>query len=681
MNVRLPRGVAVAIGCCLLPLNLIWTLGPRAAAERTGAQSSGQVLIESVTPAVPKTKSKLVISGRVANNSDSSVLHPGVRLLLSPTPLSARSEVAEVLNGTGGTEGVPVSGTEHSLGQRLAPGQQAEFRISLPFSRLDLGSSAAVHAVFVESLSDGNRIGISGTVLPWFPRGARYRPSGLALAWPIEQLPAVAADELVLDPNLPTELGPRGRLSRLVAAGARNDVSWLVDSATVETAAGMADGYRLDGPDGPSPGDLTDYAKAFVSSLAGALGRGPATLVVYATDDDDSLQRGGLPSFVVRSVSLPEAIADERLPAVATTTVFAPIGGRVDEPTMRALVDAGVRTFVLSDRAFPPDPEVTFTPTGATSVDIAGSRVQILLSDTSLARNLALPLTTAAERSLARQRFLAETAMITLERPEEPRRALALPPALWDPPTDWVKELLSALRTAPWLRLVPLANVPGSGEVTRSKTSYGRSLRKTELPRAYVVRIRELESRLKSLTGIVDDPTGFGETFTLALQRAGSALWRGRVTQRRELIETIGAQLNAEKAKVRVISSGSVTLAGESGVLPLTIANDLDRAVTVGLRLRTANEVRLQYGKPAALTIDARQKTGIEIPVRVVGSEPMEVHIVLTDRHGNAFDSSARLELRSTASSRIAAIVSVIGGVTLLVLVGLRFWRRASRRG
>ncbi|MDZ7578351.1 MAG: DUF6049 family protein [Candidatus Nanopelagicales bacterium] len=679
MTVRLNRVMAAATALSLTVLPAVATASVTAAAPPRAQQADQQalVLIESVTPAVPGPKSKLVIQGRVANNTGDAVDSPAVQLRLSPEPLTSRSEIREVLRGSTLRQGIPVPGTQRDLGQRLEPGQQAGFRIRLPISSLELGPGAGVYAFMVESSSGGVPVGRAGTVVPWFPPKAHYEPTGLALMWPVEQLPDVAADELVMAPQLPEDFGPDGRLTRLVSAGSGHDVAWMVDAATVTTAAGMSDGYRILGPDGPQPGDRTDDAKAFLAQLSTALSQKAVTLPGYAAADADALQRAGLVSLVVRSVSLPGGTASEYLPGATATTAYVPASGRVDDDTMRALADAGVRTFVLSDRAFPPDPPLNYTPTGATAVDISASTVRVLLADSPLSRTLAAPTQTAAERSSASQRFLAETAMITLERPNEPRQVVGMPPALWDPPPGWTADLVAALEKAPWVRLIPLSRVGLSGQVPRFKSPYRQAQRKSELPSRYMSRLRSLEQRLASLTAIVDDASGFGETFTLALQRAASALWRDRPESRQQLVATISRQLREEKAKVRVVSSGTVTLSGDSGVLPLTIANDLDRTVTVGIRLRTANQVRLQYGQPKPLTIRAKQKAGIELPVRIVGSQPMEVAIVLTDRDGNVYDANATLELRSTAASSIAAAVAILAGVALLILVGIRFWRRA----
>lgn len=277
--------------------------------------------------------------------------------------------------------------------------------------------------------------------------------------------------------------------------------------------------------------------------------------------------------------------------------------------------------------------------------------------------------------------MLADTAMITLERPAEPRNVAVAPPLLWDPPESWTKQLLTQLTSAPWIRLIGLDGVlDGGGEVPRQDLGALPGGAPRALPQRYVQRLADLHRDLASLTSIVNEPDGFGETFSLAIQRAGSALWRKKRKSRVELVSTIDAQLQQERNRVRVVSSGTVTLAGDSGIVPLTVANDLDRSVSVGIELQPREGIGLEYQEQDPVTIAADAKAGLEIPVRVIGSQPVIVDVVITDREGLPFSNSASFELRSTAATRIAGVIVGVGGITLAVLVALNLWRRRRTR-
>lgn len=636
-----------------------------------------EVLIESVTPSLPTDRDDLTVAGRIANTSDADIALPRVQLRLSPLQLNSRGEITAVLNGTTDRTGLPLPGTASDLGPTLSPGQQAQFSVSVPMADLGLDPGrAGVYAVFVEAMSGELPLIEAGTVIPWFPPDAKFRPTQLAWLWPIVQKPAIAADELVVDPSLPGEFTTGGRLGRLLDLGEQYPVSWLIDTSTWESARAMSDGYRVQGPGGPEPGDQTDAAAQFADRVKALMARTRTTTTQFAFADADALQRGGLTSYVVRAATLPTVIGDQISAGSDTTELFDAPSGTSDPATLETLTDSGVRELLLNERVFPPEPPISYTPSGVTAVTVGGTEVTGLLSDQMLGRTLARPLTTAADRSRAKQEFLAQTALITLELPNEPRSVIASPPPLWDPPQAWLKRLVAAIDKADWVDLVDLSQVAQATSVPRVDNGYSEADRRRELPQEYIGRIKNLDDQLDRLSRIVIDPAGYGESFSLAIQRAGSALWRPDDSGRMLFLDTIEQQIQEQKRKVRVVSSGTVTLAGDSGIVPLTIANDLDRPVSVGVQLSTTNPITLQYTPIDPVRIDAQEKAGVEVPVRVVGSQPMTVTIVLTDKEGRLYDDSAQIDLRSTASSRIATVVAVVGGVALVVLVSLNLFRR-----
>lgn len=666
----------------LLALAIIFVL-PSTVLNASGASTKAdsavdavEVLIDSVKPVVPRAKSTLRIAGTISNGGDLPIEDPVVQLRLSPDPLNSRSEIPEVMEGTTQRRGVVIPNTQKALPASIQPGQSADFKAKVKLSDLALSTNGAVYAIFVEVVSGFTSRGWAATTVPWFPRSAEYEPSGLSLLWPITQRPSVASNALVIDPDLPGEFAAGGRLDDLLKAGSGAPVSWVVDTATLQTAATLADGYQVLTESGPESVDGSAEAQEFSARLEQELASKPVSIPGYAVVDADAMQRAGLSSFVVRSTSLPRVIGEAQLADANRSEVFLAPGGRVDDDTLRVLVDAGVRTVVVSDRAMPPTQTLNYTPTGAAVLGADDGEVEFLLTDRQLDREFSSDLATVEQRARAKQAILSDLAMITLERPSEPRNVVALPPVIWDPGAAWAGDIVADVVKAPWIKLVQPADVNTGPLVERAPPIYGRKARKSELPASYVERIAGLERRLDALTSVVDDPVGFGEDFATALQRSASGLWRDSAKERDAFLETISHQLDAEKQKVSVVSAGSVTLAGDNGILPLTIANELERDVTVGVELRTANQIRLLYDPPKPVAVKSSQKTGIEVPIRVVGSQPMEVSVVLTDAEGGFYDDSATLQLQSTASTRIAAVVAAVAASAFLVLVGIRLVRR-----
>jgi hypothetical protein len=138
----------------------------------------------------------------------------------------------------------------------------------------------------------------------------------------------------------------------------------------------------------------------------------------------------------------------------------------------------------------------------------------------------------------------------------------------------------------------------------------------------------------------------------------------------------VAADLDAEEAKVTTISSGTVTLSGNSGILPLTVSNALEQDVEVKVVLAADPPVRLNFIPPELTLVAAGKRSVVEIPVEVFGTGPLPVAVTLTDRTGRPFLTTGDLELRATAANRIAAGFAAVSGAMLVAMVLWRFKKR-----
>jgi hypothetical protein len=111
-----------------------------------------------------------------------------------------------------------------------------------------------------------------------------------------------------------------------------------------------------------------------------------------------------------------------------------------------------------------------------------------------------------------------------------------------------------------------------------------------------------------------------------------------------------------------------VSLPGESGVIPVTVANDLDRPARVGLRLTGTPRVRFEADDVEPVTIAPGQKQTFEVLATVLGTGPVSVEITLLTPEGETFGTPATTEVRSAAYARAAQGV-VLGLFGILVLL------------
>ena len=144
----------------------------------------------------------------------------------------------------------------------------------------------------------------------------------------------------------------------------------------------------------------------------------------------------------------------------------------------------------------------------------------------------------------------------------------------------------------------------------------------------------------------------------------------------------VGPNGAGKSTVLRVISgllkaaSGSVSLPGETGTIPVTIANDLDVPVTVGLRVTGEPAVRLDAPPVAPVTIAPGRKASVEVTARVAGSGSVTAVLQLTTPSGEDYGPPARIEVGSAAYARAAAWVVGAAFALLLALVAVNTVRR-----
>lgn len=251
----------------------------------------------------------------------------------------------------------------------------------------------------------------------------------------------------------------------------------------------------------------------------------------------------------------------------------------------------------------------------------------------------------------------------------------------WRPTAAFVAPLLRASERAPWMSLTTaselLAQPPPLGSGGRS--AYGERAQGAELAPQYLNQVARISQRVGLLASIVDNPIGVTEPFSGALLRAQSASWRTEPDTGTALLRSIRGEINAEIAKVQVLASGSVTLSGDTGRVPITIANDLTQTVTVGLRLQGDIPTRVIAEDVGGIVIEPGKRTSIDINARVVGGDPVRATVQLLTPSGEAFGTPTPLEIGSTAYARAASWVVIGAFIALVIFVVVGVTRRIHR--
>lgn len=685
-----------------MTLTLILTLiGVGIGAKPAAADPAGSVVsvvLDQVTPIAPRPGGTLRISGTLLNSSGSAVNEVSARLGISASPLNERAQIAKISELELAPEIDPVdyflNKTKVEVNDVLEPGDQASFEIVVPLNDLPLGRDG-VYTVMVEVLGSTGTSGVSRqggvrTFLPWM--GSESNPIDLVWLWPLADYPAQEANGVLLNEGIPRSLAPSGRLDSLLNIAARNSskISWIADPELLQVTRDVSDGYQVRSGDSISVGDLSQEAGQWLARLDQALvvsresevgssatGRLPIRVTPYADIDASAVTRSGQDTDVVRATTAAAVVASSVLGESVEGTLYWAPSGRLNKKTGGLLASSGVRTVILRGTALPPsDPTIISTGLGVLGTTFGG--MNAVLIDPGLSSTLSLPQTSESNAILMRQRFLAETVLLSQLIPSEStsRMIVAGPQDIrWNPSSDALNSLLDATGRVPWLNSASLSELltENSTDIPRKRVGYGPRAQGAELPATYIQKVQEANEELASLTAVLDNPGGITDAYAEAILRAQSSAWRLEPATGVELVSSISVSLQEQINKVYALSEGTITLSGESGLVPVTIANDLDRSVTVGVQLRGFPTARLESDPLYEITIEPGKKVSVELEATVVGGRTLSAGVQLLTPEGQDFGLPARIELVSTAYARAAAWVigAAFAAIVLFVVVGI----------
>jgi hypothetical protein len=654
-----------------------------------------RINITGLAPIALGAGTSVSLSGTIANTGLTTITSLSVRLTLSATPVLERRELRKASEAEGGYGSIPLFATTTAVADALAPGAKAPYRLTVDTAGLPL-SAPGVYVIGVEAVGFGPAgyviLDSSRTLIPYVPDPVP--PVNVAWLWPLATTPGQAPDDVLLGETVPREISPGGRLDDILSAGELSpSISWVVDSQVLQVTSDMSDGYLVDKGGQIRAGTASDEAASWLARARELLGprsdddrpstrQRPVWVMPYADPDADALTEADLTTDLVRAVTAAPSVAERQLDRGPDGTLAWAAGGRLDRATLDVLASAGVSTVVIREKSARVTADLGYTQSGYLDIEASGGRLRALVIDSGLLNALELPQGNQATILAARQRFLAELAFVALEPTDEARYLVAAAASpRWDPNPRLLRAIIASLRSTPWTRLVPVSTILALPPLATGRTFDPGVGSGRQLSAAYLQRITDIQGSVESLRTILSDPLPVTAPIASALLRAESSAWRTRPRDGEKLLDSIQASLDATERSVYVVPRDNVVLSGDRGSIPVTVTNDFDQAVRVGLVVTADPAARLETEPLPAIVIEPGRRASLEVPVRVVGGEALTVSVQLTDPAGTDFGEAVSLELRTTAYSRAALWVAIAAAVVLALLVVFDVVRRARQRG
>ncbi|KGM13061.1 DUF6049 family protein [Cellulomonas bogoriensis] len=567
----------------------------------------------------------------------------------------------------------------HDLDEPLDPGASVEVVVDVPATTVGLRTGQAswgprgLGAQVVDVADPARaRLGVVRTFLVWLPVedvGTTYlsvatplvgaRPDGTAQAW---------VDELE------TLTGPEGRLRDVLTATAEHTgVTWVVDPWLVDATSGSLAGVTQ------------QHARRWALDLLDAAEGHEVDLLPYTDPDVAALAHAGAWDLLdlARDHAAGRA-ADGYLPPEAVVSVAWPVDPL---PDLATAAFVGADPLVVAPGALPTPGILTYTPTGRTTITAQGRDVTVLTPDLRLSRAVqdgsmawtpADDTTGTLSPAAAAQDLLAETAVITRERPADPRHLLVTTTRDWHPDPAVTRAQLTALEAAPWVVLEPLGTLVGASDAPVDRGTLPERMRHpAQIPADQLALVSGAVDERERYASMLEDPETLLAATAVERLAPASAAWREDPVGRSEMIARTTSATATLRDSVTVVAGGPINLISPTGDLRLRVTNAWPEPVTVRVGLRP-DDSRLRADTDVEVTVPGSGETTAAVPVHGIQTADVVTTVELRTPTGDVIDDSTVMTVRVRAEWEGigTAVIGVLLGLGLVIGV-----IRTVRRG
>jgi len=700
------RTAATVVAALAVALSALMLSEPAAGGGARGAAADDDPLAVTLTSMVPahlEPGRPLRLRGTVQNVDTEVWADASVYLVIRPTPLTTRTEIDTLLSAgapPGGSRLIEID-TFDNIGS-LAPTQVKSFRLEVPYDTLGISQAAGVYPVGVQVLAtdeSGLRsttaAGEASTLIPLVPD--KTDPVGVATVWPFVTALRRGPDGGTLDPSrLLSEISPDGRLGRLLemaTASTGPGSTVLVDPALLDAAGDLSrgpdSGATPDDDNGVSSTQARETARVFLAGLVELAEDHPLWVPAYGRPDEQALTetsdgRGGRTVSHATRRATRNSLKRYQLEGL---DVYWPAGGLASAETLASVKTRGGPLAMLSPKVLD-----GWLPTDGVVVDAAttalrdgddaadAERLRTFVTDPTL-----LAGGSGSSPALeARQRTLSEAALLAIggaaQQPDSASLALVLGPA-WDPGPAWRQGDLASLYRTPWIRPVDADDAVDAVRVAPPEQVL---LPKRLAPRAIRVEQVRLAAgivrKARDYASIIDADTGTSAYYDELAALAVSSSWRTEPTAGLANAEAQDAAASAILAKVAIESNQFVTLPGTSGRFPLTVTNGLDKAVRVGVELKTSS-ANLAFDPVDPVEIPPGQVVTVTVSADGDGNVSNSAVVArLTTPDGETFGTPAEFNVRTSVVGTIIWVVMGVAGALAVVAFGRQIRNRRRQR-
>lgn len=680
------------------------------------------IVLENVTPSVlgPKHKT-LKVKGKIVNSGTTPIAGVQVQALYGQR-FTTRAQLAEFAAGSGQEAATTVLSSSRVFD--VPAGGTQSFTLTGDPARLAALSRSDL-SVYPLAIAAGNadgRLATARTFVNYVPKDAKktITPTKVAFVWPLIDAPHRTTDAEFTDDGLAASLDPddarNGRLNTLLDAvdtGAGNpSVALAIDPSLITDVEAMQRPYqiveRVDSPAEGQPAKRVEEkesngnAKNWLSRLRAYVGEdgNQFFLTPYGDVDTVSLVNKKMAqgsTNLLKAAYTDKKLATDVLDAAETYPKLAwPGNGTINQATIDRLVRLGAQgssQFLLSSDQLQAVAGLSYTPSAAHTVETSSGRVRPALAfDETIQQVISSSTRSQSGTLAAKQRYLAETALMTAEAPGMGRTLIVTPDRRWNPSPEFAKFLLNHTdaRSA-WLKPTTLGTIaqPKNRTDKRQLVTYPDA--EAEFTRTYLDSVKGMFNRATAFANLFESPDN---ELLRAPMRATANYWRGGGARREaayRFLDSTTRAVDAEVGKINLASEEVKQIAGSSGMLKFTAVNELTEGqVKIQIVISSLPKGRLVFPEsadPQVFTaireVDAGQKNTLMVSVKLPTGGSIDnkipVKVRILNEAGQEINSST-VDVSTTGVSAVGLFITIGALAVLVVGVGFRGMRARRRR-
>ena len=662
-----------------------------------GVRTAGKNVTLEVAPGSPSTvtpSSGIAVTVTVRNHSQSDLTDAVLKLDVGQPSLDSRSSQATWVNGSGGMANAS-TGTKDV--PRVAPGESAKVRVTIPSSELSMGFTAATLPLRISLDRSGLTWASWRSTVPWLADASGTNAMSASMVVPLT-LPA--------DPKLLTAtgaerveawrkaIGPGSRIDKLLSSSTDAPVTWMIDPAVLDPATAQdstlpdpdavsssddnGDGAAnnqsdeqaaTNSTDAPTPtsgsGDTstsqpaqssssssassaaeqtnTDTVEQYAARLRAKLQQRPSSQQVwftpYGDPDLSALTKNQRPASAQSALeqTLARKLPDE-LSRISKTTVLAPV-----KPLSRTSTQRLRQAWKKSHG----DEPIIVTPNATVDGSTSGSITTVARRSVDGASfwgydaGLSSILDASGHSDASAAASLrGQTMAIYQERPSTKRSVMLM--ASRDVSPSRVAAVGDAMTSSPWLS----PSLPQRSDLAKAtpdvRLQEGEFESPDVFPRAGASAMNETDIQavsqsLASLGQISKTVTNGGNivpTWSENLTQLLSTRWRNHAKTNDELVRTTKQNITTIPTLVNVVPS-QINFFTDSGKIAVTVKNELARGVhDVNLKLTPRAYILHFRSQPEPFSIPAQSQAGVRVETVAQSPGTVSVTTSLTGADG-----------------------------------------------